>query len=284
MTAAEHGAPPGRQGELFQLGVKPSLRNYLRQIWSRRDFTITVPLGDLRAQHRNTLLGSIWHLFNPLLLGAVYFLIFGVIFNQAGAIENYVTFLLIGLFIFQFTSKAMSTGARTVISNMALIQSLTFPRAVLPISAVIGETLAFLPSVAVMAIAAVVTGEPVSITWLLVLPALGLQALFNLGITFFTARMTFHFRDTLEILPYITRLWMYLSGVFYTVDRIPEGPLRTAFELNPLHAYISMIRSLFMDAAIPERHWAIGAAWALGLALAGFLFFRARESDYGRGY
>jgi teichoic acid transport system permease protein len=271
--------------DLIRLGVKPSLRTYLREVWAKRDFTTTGSMGDLRAQNMNTLLGGVWHLFNPLLLAAVYYLVFGIIFDAAD-IEgtSYAAFLVIGIFVFTFTQKSMAAGSRTVIANLPLIQSLQFPRAVLPIGAVMTEAMAQVPAIGMMLLLVLLTGEPITFLWPLLLGAVALQAAFNLGLALATARMTFHFRDTQQLLPYFTRLWLYLSGVFYTAERIPAGWPRTLFELNPVHAYIQLSREILLFQAVEGRTWAIASAWSVGMLVGGFFFFRAKEVDYGRGY
>lgn len=273
----------GRQ--LVQLGVKPSLRSYVREVWAKRDFTTTGSFGDLRAQNMNTLFGGIWHLFNPLLLAGVYYIVFGIIFDAAD-IEgtNYPAFLVIGIFVFTFTQKSMAAGSRTVIANLPLIQSLQFPRVVLPLGAVMTEALAHVPAITMMLLLVMATGEPFTLLWPLLLPAFALQAAFNLGLAMATARMTFHFRDTQQLLPYVTRLWLYLSGVFYSTERIPEGWARTLFELNPVHAFIQLSREILLFQEPQIRTWVISGAWAAFALVGGFFFFRAKEVDYGRGY
>lgn len=271
--------------ELMRLGVSPGLVTYLRQIWRTRDFAITVPLGDLRAQHMNTVFGSLWHLLNPLLLAGVYFIVFGVIFDAGGdTIENYVAFLVVGLFTFYFTQKALTAGSRTVIANLPLMQSIAFPRAVLPISAMIGESVAQVPAILTMVVLVILSGEVPHPVWLLVVPAFAIQTVFNFGLACIASRLTFHFRDIQQLLPYTLRLWLYLSGVFYGIDRIPEGWPRTVFRLNPLHQFLQVNRDLFLHDTVDPARWGQIALWAVALAIAGFWFFRGKESEYGRGY
>ena len=277
--------PPDEREELVRLGVKPSLKQYLRDVWSKRDFTTTGSFGDLRAQHMNTLFGGIWHLLNPLLLAAVYYLIFGIIFDAADRDgHSYAAFLVTGIFVFHYTSKAMGAGSRTVISNLTLIQNLQFPRVVLPLAAVFTEAVAQVPAVLLMLLLVVTTEGAPSLVWLLVVPAFLLQSLFNFGLALVTSRLTFHFRDTQQLLPYVTRLWLYLSGVFYGLERIPEGWPRTLFQLNPLHAFIDLNRQILLEHTLDLRSAVLATTWAVLGALIGFWFFRAKEVDYGRGY
>lgn len=269
--------------ELQRLGVRPSLKAYLLALWGRRDFMIALPVSQLRSRNANTLLGGFWHLLNPLVLAATYFLVFGIFFNARDDVDNYVGFLVVGLLVFHYTQKCLTGGATTIVANGAIIRNVTLPRAVFPIGSVIAETLAHLPAVALLLLLALVTGAPLSVAWLLLVPVLVLQAAFNLGLSLWVGRLTFHFRDVQNLLPFVTRLWLYLSGVFFTAERVPEGLLRTLFELNPVHVFIELHRTVLLDGAAPSLGAGLTAvAWAVSALVSGFIFFWSKEDTYGR--
>lgn len=270
---------------LIRLGQAPRLGTYLRAMWARREFATAVPLGQLRAQNFDTLLGATWHLLNPLFLAGVYYLVFGLMLNTRRGTENFIAFLTIGVFVFYFTSKCLTTGATSITRNMGLIRSINFPRAILPLSSVFGEVIAFLPAIAVMLVIAVVTGESPHLTWLLLLPAFALQFLFNLGGAFILARMSDHFLDVQQFLPYIIRIWMYVSGVFYAVDTYIENPIYNALlKSNPALVYITLARDAILDNSVSSwQNWVLAVIWALVPLAFGFWFFKAKERSYGRG-
>lgn len=276
--------PPG----LRRLGEKQSLGAYLREIWDRRDFMLEVPLSDLRAQNQNTMLGNLWHLLDPLLLSAVFYLVFGVLFQGRGDVENFTAFLVIGVMTFRYNQKLMLTGTRTIVNNIKLIQSLSFPRALLPISASIAEFLSQAPAIVTMVVIAAVTNwfEPdvaevlPGAYVLLLAPSVVLQTMFGAGLAFVMARLTFHFRDTAQFIPYFTRLWLYMSGVFFTVDRIPPQ-FRDVFQLNPANAFIRMNRGALIDGRFEPDAWLIATVWSVVVFVWGFMFFRSREREYG---
>lgn len=270
--------------ELTQLGVRPPLSRYLGDIWRRRDFVFAAPLGELRAQHRNTVLGSTWHLLNPLLLASIYYIIFGVILDAGRGIDNYVAFLIIGMFVFYYTQKTALGSARAVVANVRLIQSLTFPRSILPLSGLISESIAHLPAVATMLTLVLLTGVRPTAAWLGLPLALALQAVFNLGLALTIGRAAFHFRDVQQLLPYVTRIWFYFSGVLFAISRVPEGLPRTLFQLNPAFAYVDIHRALLLDARFPVDSWLVGAVWAGVALITGGVFFRQGETMYGRGW
>lgn len=270
-------------GGLRRLGERRSLHQYLQEIWDRRDFLLTLPLGRLRAQHQHTVLGNVWHLLNPLLLVFVYWLVFGAILQLGRGVDNYVGFLVIGIMVFNYTQRCLMAGSRALVGNIRLIQNLNVPRAVLPISAVIGETIAQGPAAAAMLAAMLATGEGIQISWVLLVLIVGLQALFNLGLAFYAGRLTFHFRDFEQILPFVLRLWLYLSGVFFATSFVPEGIPRTLFRLNPANAFIALTRDALMNGTTGAFEWQVAIGWTAALLFTGFFFFRQREYEYGRG-
>jgi teichoic acid transport system permease protein len=191
MNAPTHATHP----ELTQLGIRPPLFTYLRDVWRRRDFARAIAEGEVRSQNMDTVLGNIWHILNPIILASIYILIFGVILGVTRGVENFPVFIVVGVFTFHYSQKSVMGGAKSIISNEGLIRSIRFPRAILPISTVLGQTFAFVPSVVVMLILAVALGELPSLGWLLLLPVFFGQTLFNIGSAFIVARLTDLFRD-----------------------------------------------------------------------------------------
>ncbi|MFA9429698.1 ABC transporter permease [Egicoccus sp. AB-alg2] len=287
MSITSPSPPPG----LTRLGGTPPLREYLAQVWARREFARETAVGELRAQHMDTTLGALWHLLNPILQISIYYLIFGLILQVDRGVENFVGYLAVGVFVFHWSSKAITGGATAITGNEGLIRSLQFPRALLPISTVIKETLAFLPGVLVMIAVMLLTGEGLSVSWLLAPAAFVLGCLFCLGGAFVTARATHVFRDTQNLLPFVFRLVFYMSGVLYVVDSRFHGAferawVQWAFIANPFYALLSIWRDAFMSSQpisnLPLL-WASAGIWAVGLLVVGLLLFRAGEKDYGRG-
>lgn len=270
--------------ELAAVGDVPGIVSYLRDSWRYRDFTTSLAVADARSHHVDTLLGSVWQLLNPTLLVGVYYLIFGVIFDVNRGVENYLGFLVVGIFLFTFIRKSMSSGARAIINNRSLIQSIRFPRVVLPIATVLAELLTFLPSVLVIIVVALATGESITFGWLLLLPLIALLIVFNVGLALGASRLTVRFRDLDELLPFVLRLWFYMSGVLYPVSLVGEqlgSTWETIFEVNPAHVYITIGRDALLDGTTSLRLWGLGIGWAIALTTMMLLFFRRHELEYG---
>lgn len=300
-TAASDGSPRPLSGdelptipddllerfpELRRVGLLLPLRDYLREVWARREFAVTVPLGELKAQNQDTVLGQLWHLINPILLIAVYFFVFDVVLNvsERGGVGNYLPYLIVGVLTFDYTRSTVQSGARMIVKNRRLVQSINFPRAILPVSAIVSESFSHLYGVAVMLLLLPFIGETVQVTWLLLPVILLVQALFNLGLAMAVARFAFHYRDVQNFMPYVLRLWFYMSGVLYPVTDAFVGNRAVVWILraNPTWSIIEISRDALLGGVAVGWKWALAIGWMVVALLFGFWYFRRAESEYGR--
>lgn len=282
---------PAQAAPLQRLGQRSSVTSYVRQIWQRRQFAFAIAGGELRGQNMDTVLGNLWHVLNPLLLALIYYLIFGVLLDiTRGTIANVAGFIVVGVFVFHYSQKTIMSGAKAISDNEGLIRSIRFPRALLPLSVVLGQAVAILPALAVMLVVVTATGETPQPAWVLMPALLVVQTVFNVGASFVVARFADRFRDVQQVLPYMFRLLFYASGVLYPVTRFisEDSTLRWLFDLNPFYVWVSLWRGPLMpsEGDIPtfDPYLAtVGVVWALVLLVGGFFYFRAGEESYGRG-
>ncbi|MCC5577372.1 ABC transporter permease [Microtetraspora sp. AC03309] len=267
--------------------ARPTLPAYLRQLWTRRHFILTYATSRNVSKYSESALGQLWQVLTPLLNAAVYWLMFGVILGQSKNIDNYPAFLITGVMVFTFTQRTVISGAKSVSSNLSLIRALHFPRASLPLAYAVQELQQLGWSMGVLIVLVLVTGEPITWLWLLIPVTLALQMVFNVGASLFMARVGAFVRDTNQLLPFITRTWLYASGVFYSIsertEKLPDV-LRWALEFNPAAAYIEFMRDLLIYQRFPERWaWITCIFWAIFALIVGFWYFWRAEERYGRG-
>jgi teichoic acid transport system permease protein len=257
---------------------------YLRDLWSRRSYLWYVSANELRSRQVTSVLGNLWHLLNPALSIAIYYLIFGLLLDTTRGVENFILFLTVGLFVFQYTQKATIDGARAIVSNAGLIKAIHFPRALLPITSTVTETLASLSTFVVLYAIAILTGETPTWRWLLLPAVIALVFVFNLGASMIAARLTTHFQDTTQILPFFFRLLLYASGVIFSVDAYTEddSAARLLFTLNPMYCFISLARWCMMAGNLRTDLLVSAVLWSLGIVVVGFMWFRAAEERYAR--
>jgi teichoic acid transport system permease protein len=254
-------------------GARPTLPEYVRQLWARRHFITAFATAKLTAQYSQAKLGQVWQVANPLLNAAVYYFIFGVLLGTKHGVRDFVPFLVTGVFIWTFTQSSIMAGTRAISGSLGLVRALHFPRAALVVI-----LLCF--------------GIPVSTSWLLVVPILTLQFVFNAGVAMIMARMGAKTPDIAQLMPFVLRTWMYVSGVMWSIastlkhSNMPHWAM-VALESNPAAVYIDLTRYALIDSfgahQLPHHVWALAIGWALLAGVGGFIYFWKAEETYGRG-
>ncbi|NDK28443.1 ABC transporter permease [Streptomyces sp. TR1341] len=282
--AARHG--------LSVSGARPSLPEYIRQLWARRHFITAFATAKLTAQYSEAKLGQVWQVMTPLLNAAVYYFIFGVLLGTKRGVPDYIPFLVTGVFVWTFTQSSIQVGTRAISGNLGLVRALHFPRAALPISFCIQQLQQLLFSMAALVVILLCFGVPVSASWLLVIPALILQFTFNAGVAMIMARWGAKTPDIAQLMPFILRTWMYVSGVMWSIDKLTKNDhlphiVTVLLQTNPAAVYIDLMRFALIDSfhskQLPPHVWPIAVGWALLAGVGGFIYFWKAEETYGRG-
>ncbi|GAA4978011.1 teichoic acid transport system permease protein [Nonomuraea thailandensis] len=276
--------------------ARPRFPVYLRMLWQRRHFILTYATSRNVTKYSSSALGQLWQVLTPLLNAAIYFVMFGVILGGGKDVENYPAFLLTGMFIFTFTQRTVTAGAKSISGNLSMIRALHFPRASLPLAYTIQELQQLAISMGVLLVLVVATNEWPTWAWLMIPVVLLLQTLFNIGAGLVMARLGAQMRDLNQLLPFITRTWLYASGVFFVIQAKVVGSaglpqwVADLMYLNPAASYIEWMREIL----IPSYNTSYGhhpptmvlvscvfwAVFALGF---GFWYFWRSEERYGRG-
>ena len=312
--AAQYGLRPS--------SARPGFISYLRLLWQRRHFIMAYATARNVSMYTEARLGQLWQVLTPLLNSAVYYLIFGVIFEANRGIAHYPAFLVIGVFIFSFTERSIVVGSTCMRANIQLIRALYFPRACLPLAYVLVEFQQLALSMLVVFAIVIGSGEPITVYWLLLLPALVLQGMFNVGAALLMARLGAGAQDFSELIPFLTRIWRYFCGVMYSVTSLPSYATlptwaKDLISLNPAAVYISLARYALMatfraDAPGTKPYnaaecaafqvtkhpplqaychatttinelWLAGIGRAVVTLVVGAVFFWQAETRYGRG-
>ena len=304
-SSSEIAAKAAAKAGLIQLGGRPPLLTYLRELWHRRHFAFELANSRFRSQNEATRLGIAWVVLTPMINAAVYGFVFGILMPSSSRPKHFLPFLVVGVFSFAFFSGCFADGAKSIVSNRGLVRTLHFPRAVLPIATVIQKLLELAAMTFVMVLIMLLSGEPPTLRWLRIFPAFFLMALFCSGVAFFAARMTIHIRDIQQLIPFITRLIFYVSGIFYAVGKKfnGRGELGTVLKANPLNVYITLVRDALLTRdrivhvkganglyhatgadgiAANITTWELAAGYGIVLFVTGFLFFWRAEGLYGR--
>jgi teichoic acid transport system permease protein len=230
-------------------GARPSLREYLVALWQRRHFIFGYATARNVSMYTEAKLGQVWQVLTPLLNSLVYYLIFGILFAAAKGVQHYPAFLIAGVFVFAFSERSIVTGSNVMRANLQLVRALYFPRASLPLAYVIVEMQQMLVGMVVVAAIMVASHQYPTWYWLLLIPALVLQTLFNIGAALIVARLGASIADISELIPFLLRISRYFCGVMYLIITLP-AKLGTwgqqVLSLNPFAVFIQLVRVAFM--------------------------------------
>ncbi len=270
---------------LPRIGARQSLSAYFAETWQRRPFLFELARARVSAQMSENRLGLGWVVIQPILLAAIFGTIFGIILPSEYRPANFIPFLIVGMFLYQFYARSFTATAKSVIGNKGLVHSLAFPRVLLPLAVVVEQVLLFIPALAVMLVIVVSFGEPITWKWLVVIPVVLLMAIFNAGLGLVFARIAVHMRDITQLIPLINRVAFYSSGIFYSLEAVladrPE--MLEIARLNPIASFIQLLRAQLITGADPSPvAWAVCGTAAVVLAGAGVVFFWRGEELYGR--
>lgn len=279
------GEPTPPVPGLRRAGARLPVDEYTRRLWQRRWFIEAYASASNAAGYERSFIGQYWQLLTPMLNIAVYYLIFGLLLHTNKGVPNFIGYLTVGVFVFNFLSTSMVAGSKAITGNSGLVRALQFPRAVLPVATALRAFLQLLNSLVVMLPILLITGEPITWRWLLLVPALMLTTLFCLSLTFVTARIGALVPDTTQVLPFVSRVWTYASGVMFNMQAYTQGHtgiLTVIFKVNPGYVYLELARgSLLAGSPAAPTTWLLGVFWAVVPFVASYLYFWRGEEGYG---
>ena len=258
----------------------PPLGSYLRELWRRREFAVELAKTKLREQNFDTAFGQIWLVLNPLLLALVYFVLVDILRASDSRNSEFFAHLVAGLFAFMLIHNALTVGVRSVTKGGRLILNSAFPRALLPLSAVITSFMRFLPTILVYIPIHLASGLPVNGNTLWVLPILALLLFLAAGLSMLVAAAQVYFRDLSNFLPYVLRIWLYVSPVLYYADEVPQR-YEWLLDVNPLGGLLTAWSDVLNEGHAPQAgSMLLGLAWGVGVFVVAGLFFLSREREF----
>ncbi|GAA1812831.1 ABC transporter permease [Nesterenkonia flava] len=282
---------------LVRVGARPTLGQYLKQLWQFRHFLYYDSRSRVSSQNNFDSLGRVWMVVNPILLGLAFFVVFGLILESSRGIANFLGYLVIGIFMFRFFTSAITGAANSIAGNQNVVQSFNFPRAALPLSAAVRELFASVPVFVVMALLAYFLGGyqitpdesnayDVELTWhwLLFFPAVALALMTMAGVGLLLARLVNSWNDTKHLITFGTRVLLYTSCVFFSIERYERVPwMKTIVEHNPLFCVLDIVRHAWLYDGFADPHrWVVLSVWAVASLVIGFIVFWLGEESYGK--
>jgi ABC-type polysaccharide/polyol phosphate export permease len=254
----------------------PSVSAGLLGVVRYRELLRNLVLRDIKLKYRGSVFGFFWSLANPLLMVVTYTIAFNYILRIRT--EGFVFNLLLGILNWTFfaNSALMSTGS--VVDAGALVKSVAFPRAILPVATVLFNLVQFLLTIAVFLPVALVMFRIAPTPSMLLFPVLlGLQILFTAGVAFALATVTSFFRDVRHILEIALGMLFWTTPILYQYDGLPEL-VRLPILLSPMSSFVVGYQQIFHSGRVPDLAvWLAAGCYAAGMFVLGASLFVSAE-------
>jgi lipopolysaccharide transport system permease protein len=250
------------------------------ELWAARELLYFLVWRDLKVRYRQTVLGALWAILQPVLAVGIFTLFFGTLIGVSSEGVPYPVFALAGLVPWAFFANGVTVGAASLVANELLVRRVYFPRLVIPAGAVFAGALDSMISLVLLVLLALALGVAPSASWLLTPLFLGLTALTSLGGAIVLAALNVRYRDVQHLVPFFTQLLMFSSPIVYSSAILPQ-PWRTLYALNPVVGIIEGMRwSLFGTGPLPLIPIALSVVVTVAILVCATIFFRRTERTF----
>ncbi len=273
---------PDRKVTVYEpsTGGIPALGPYLTEIWDRRALVWHLARTDMKARHFDTFLGKAWLVVDPIVMAATFYLV-RIVFQSGTKADAgfFMAHLIMGISFFFYVRAIVEGGSRSILGNKSLVLNTSAPRGVFPAVVLVRAVLELIPAMFVYFGVHWITGQPWGFSLILLPLVVVLLTTFALGLGLLFAPFVVFYRDTGTLLPYVIRIWLYVTPVMYAVGEIPSG-VKPILVLNPLYPYFYMLEEIFKANWPAPQYFLWAAAWSVGALVVGMVLFMRRERDY----
>jgi lipopolysaccharide transport system permease protein len=278
------GRPSAAEGEEPVRVVEPSggLRfPDLRELWEHRDLIYLLVRRDIAVRYRQSAVGALWAILQPVLLAVVFSVFLGLLAKVPSA-EGipYPVFAISGMVMWLFFAEAMSRASESTVASEALITRVYFPRVIIPLAAVMPQLVDFAVGFLVVIGAMLLYGVEPSLR-IVLLPAVVLIALTTaLGIGLWLSALHVRYRDVQHVVPFAILVGLFITPITYPLSLVPSA-LQPLYAINPLVGVLEGYRwVLFEGFPFPGAILLIPLITSLLLLITGALFFERMEATF----
>ncbi|MCA9932328.1 MAG: ABC transporter permease [Anaerolineales bacterium] len=253
----------------------------LTAVWEYRELLYFLVWRDVKVRYKQTALGILWILLQPLVSMLIFAVLFGVILKVPSDGAPYPIFAYTALLPWQYFAGALTRSSTNLVDSAHLITKVYFPRLIIPLSGVVSGLVDFGVAFVILMGLMIFYGIAPTVT-VLWLPAFMLLALITaLGFGLWLSALNVRFRDIKHLIPFIVQIWMYVTPVIYGSTLIPER-FRWLLALNPMTSVVEGFRWALLGNQLTNNIAANGLffvsiAIALLVLVSGAIFFRATE-------
>jgi lipopolysaccharide transport system permease protein len=237
-------------------------------------------LREIRIRYKQSILGGIWAILQPLSYMIIFTVIFGFLVKVPTEGIPYPVFFYSALLPWTFFTSSISFAVPSLVNNFNLVTKIYFPREILPLGAIAAAFIDFMIASLMYLALLIIYQVPIKITILWLPVILLLQILLTLGVSLLGAALIVSYRDIRFIVPLGLQLWMYLTPVVYPLSTIPEQ-YRFFYMLNPMAWIIDSYRRIILLGQMPQwEYLALEVVIIVVLFVFGYFYFKRKEDAF----
>lgn len=253
----------------------------LAELWQHRELFYFFTWRDIKVKYKQTTLGVLWALLQPLGLMLIFTLLFKNNWKIDTAPVSYPIFILSGIILWNLFHSSVSHAGESMIQNASIIRKIYFPRLIIPGSAVLVALFDFMMGLFIFIVFCFVYKQPVSWQAIIYFPAgIMLTLIAGMGAGTFLAALNIKYRDFRYTIPFMLQFIFFATQVIYPLQHIQQSWLRYILMLNPMNAAIELFRAPLNGGIINTELVLAGTAISFLLFIAGIYYFRKTEAFF----
>ncbi|MTI80579.1 MAG: ABC transporter permease [Firmicutes bacterium] len=261
------------RGRRLQLLIKQA-----RDLYTYKDLLMNLTFNELKLKYKNSIMGFLWSLLNPLMMLIIYSIAFKIILRIP--VENFALFVFIGLLPWMFVQGSISQSTNSIINNQNLLKKVYFPRIIIPMSVIMSNLINFLINLIVLLAALFIYNIEITIAITLFPLITFVNWLIVAGLSILLSSITVKYRDISHLVDVIFMAWFYLTPIIYPLSMVPE-PYKSIIQLNPFTGVVEMYREILLDGKIPDQASILTAfLYGIMIFILGVYVFYKREKDF----
>ena len=250
-----------------------------RELWAYRELFLVLVQRDIKVRYKQTVLGVVWAVLQPVLTMLIFTVIFGGLAKIPSDGYPYAIFVFAALLPWTFFANAVSTSSISLVNSANMVSKVYFPRIIIPLASIGGGLIDLMISTVVLLSLMVWYGVGWSAN-LLLAPVLLLGVIFiALGVGTLLSALTVAYRDFRFVVPFLVQIWMYATPVVYPASLVPEKWQWVMF-LNPMAGVIEAFRSAFLGRPFDLPSIGISLAVAVVIFIWGIAYFERVERRF----
>lgn len=252
-----------------------------RELYRYRELFYFFTWRDVKIKYKQTVLGFLWAILQPLLMMTIFTFFFGRALNIPSQNLPYPVYVFSGLLMWNFFSTGLTSASNSMINNASIIKKIYFPRIIIPVSSVLVALFDFLMAFILLVAILIFYHQPVSLEAVLCWPlALLLTIVATLGLGSWLAALNVKYRDFRYVIPFLVQVLFFLTPVLYPLSLLKNPILQFLLVSSPMYAAVELFRLPLTGVAPDLSFLLISIASGLVLLVLGIWYFKRTEEFF----